>query len=37
VLLNQCPHNLDLWQWLMAERVKLRRAEGPRVTTVSGV
>ncbi|MCM1024854.1 MAG: Gfo/Idh/MocA family oxidoreductase [Roseburia sp.] len=24
VLLNQCPHNLDLWQWMMGMPVQLR-------------
>lgn len=24
VLLNQCPHNLDIWQWIMGMPVKLR-------------
>ena len=24
VLLNQCPHNLDLWQWIMGMPVRLR-------------
>jgi predicted dehydrogenase len=24
VLLNQCPHNLDLWQWLFGQPVRVR-------------
>lgn len=24
VLLNQCPHNLDIWQWIMGMPVKVR-------------
>ncbi len=24
VLLNQCPHNLDIWQWIMGMPVRLR-------------
>ena len=24
VLLNQCPHNLDMWQWIMGMPVKVR-------------
>lgn len=24
VLLNQCPHNLDIWQWMMGMPVRLR-------------
>lgn len=26
VLLNQCPHNLDIWQWIMGMPVKVRAA-----------